>query len=146
VVGGEGDVVAVDDTVGTDVAHVAGGVEWREVGVLLLLMLLLRIGCPVAGPVCQALVRVLSVAMLVMRLLLLEVGFALAVIVEKELALIAAKAPHARNHAALGHTWLHFKRFRRRIQYHGLEMAPSRSCCCPVYTTQTSGRLLGSFS
>lgn len=37
VVGGEGDVVAVDDTVGTDVAHVAGGVEWREVGVLLLL-------------------------------------------------------------------------------------------------------------
>ena len=33
---------------------------------------------------------------------LIEFWFALAVIVEKELALIAAKAPHARNHAALG--------------------------------------------
>ena len=37
---------------------------------------------------------------------MIKFGFALAVIVEKELALIAAKAPHARNHAALGHTWL----------------------------------------
>ena len=40
-------------------------------------------------------------------LLLIEFGFALAVVVEKELALIAAEAPHAWNHAALhGHTRL----------------------------------------
>ena len=36
-VGGEGDVVGVDDgSVGADVAHVAGGVERGEVGALLL--------------------------------------------------------------------------------------------------------------
>ena len=39
-VGGERDVVGVDDGVGTDVAHVTRGVEWREVGALLLLLLL----------------------------------------------------------------------------------------------------------
>ena len=40
-------------------------------------------------------------------LLLIEFGFALAVVVEKELALVAAEAPHAGNHAALdGHTRL----------------------------------------
>ena len=33
-------------------------------------------------------------------LLLIEFGFALAVVVEKELALVAAEAPHAGNHAA----------------------------------------------
>ena len=40
VVGGEGDVVGVDGSVGTDVTHVAGGVERREVRPLLLLLLL----------------------------------------------------------------------------------------------------------
>ena len=40
-------------------------------------------------------------------MLLIEFGFALAVVVEKELALVAAEAPHAGNHAALdGHTRL----------------------------------------
>ena len=41
VVGGERDLVAVDDGVGTDVAHVARGVEWREVGALVLILLML---------------------------------------------------------------------------------------------------------
>ena len=40
VVGGERDLVAVDDGVGTDVAHVARGVEWREVGTLVRILLL----------------------------------------------------------------------------------------------------------
>ena len=37
-VGGERDVVAVDGGVGADVADVTRGVEWREVGALLLLL------------------------------------------------------------------------------------------------------------
>ena len=41
VVGGEWDVVAVDDGMGTNVAHVTGGVEWWEVGALVVLLLLL---------------------------------------------------------------------------------------------------------
>ena len=41
VVSVERDVVADDDAVGTYVAHVPGGVEWREVGALMLLLLLL---------------------------------------------------------------------------------------------------------
>ena len=41
VVGGERDVVAVDDGMGTNVAHVTGGVEWWEVGALVVLLLLL---------------------------------------------------------------------------------------------------------
>ena len=43
VVGGERDLVAVGDGVGTDVAHVARGVEWREVGALVRVLLMLRL-------------------------------------------------------------------------------------------------------
>lgn len=42
-VGGERDLVAVGDGVGTDVAHVARGVEWREVGALVRVLLMLRL-------------------------------------------------------------------------------------------------------
>ena len=42
-VGSERDLVAVGDGVSTDVAHVARGVEWREVGALVWVLLMLRL-------------------------------------------------------------------------------------------------------